>query len=64
MNNTGKVRAQTVENHDGTITLLGGMAAGQVNVGGSLDASAPNGGNGGSIETSAAHFSLLAPARR
>jgi len=58
VNNTGVVRAQTVENHNGTITLLGGMTAGAVNVGGTLDASAPNGGNGGSIETSAANFKL------
>ena len=63
VNNTGKVRAQTVENHDGTITLLGGMEAGQVNVGGTLDASAPAGGDGGSIETSAAHFNLAPDAR-
>jgi filamentous hemagglutinin family protein len=54
VNNTGVVRAQTVENHDGQIVLLGGMQAGHVNVEGTLDASAPNGGNGGSIETSAA----------
>ena len=54
VNNTGVIEAHTVENHDGTITLLGGMTAGQVNVGGTLDASAPNGGNGGAIETSAA----------
>ena len=58
VNNTGKIRAQTVEDHEGKIVLLGGMEAGQVNVGGTLDASAPNGGNGGSIETSAAHFSI------
>ena len=58
VNNTGVVQAQTVQNHNGTITLLGGMAAGQVNVGGTLDASAPNGGSGGSIETSAAQFNL------
>ncbi|HEY2623131.1 MAG TPA: YDG domain-containing protein [Dyella sp.] len=63
VNNTGKVRAQTVENHNGTITLVGGMEAGQVNVGGTLDASAPAGGDGGSIETSAAHFNL-APGTR
>jgi len=54
VNNTGVVRAQTVENHNGQIVLLGGMQAGHVNVEGTLDASAPNGGNGGSIETSAA----------
>ncbi len=62
VNNTGVVRAQTVENHNGTITLLGGMASGTVNVGGTLDASAPNGGNGGSIETSAANFKLASSA--
>jgi filamentous hemagglutinin family protein len=54
VNNTGVVRAQTVENHNGQIVLLGGMQAGHVNVEGTLDASAPNGGDGGSIETSAA----------
>ena len=58
VNNTGLIQAQTVENHNGTITLLGGMTAGTVNVGGTLDASAPNGGRGGSIETSAANFNL------
>ncbi|WP_181969921.1 YDG domain-containing protein [Paraburkholderia sp. DHOC27] len=58
VNNTGKIRAQTVGEQQGKIVLLGGMTAGQVNVGGTLDASAPNGGNGGSIETSAAHFSI------
>jgi hypothetical protein len=54
VNNTGVVRAQTVENRNGEIVLLGGMAAGHVNVEGTLDASAPNGGNGGTIETSGA----------
>jgi filamentous hemagglutinin family protein len=58
VNNTGVIDARTVENHDGTITLLGGMAAGQTNVSGTLDASAPNGGNGGFIETSAAHVNI------
>ena len=54
VNNTGVVQAQTVQNHNGEITLLGGMTAGSVNVGGTLDASAPKGGNGGFIETSGA----------
>ncbi|CAB3809604.1 YDG domain-containing protein [Paraburkholderia fynbosensis] len=58
VNNTGMVRAQTVEDRQGKIVLLGGMEAGQVNVGGTLDASAPKGGSGGSIETSAAKFNL------
>ena len=62
VNNSGRVQAQTVQNHDGTITLLGGMEAGTVNVGGTLDASAPNGGKGGFIETSAAHFNLAGDA--
>jgi len=58
VNNTGIIQAQTVENHDGTITLLGGMTAGTTNLDGKLDASAPNGGNGGFIETSAAHVKI------
>jgi trimeric autotransporter adhesin len=62
VNNTGTVQARSVENHDGVITLLGGMEAGTVNVGGTLDASAPNGGDGGKIETSAANFALASDA--
>ncbi|TCV92330.1 filamentous hemagglutinin family protein [Luteibacter rhizovicinus] len=58
VNNTGVIRAQTVENRDGSITLLGGMTAGTTNVGGTLDASAPTGGNGGAIETSAAYVNI------
>ncbi|WP_158905913.1 filamentous hemagglutinin N-terminal domain-containing protein [Burkholderia sp. L27(2015)] len=54
VNNTGTIEARTIQNHNGVITLLGGMEAGSVNVGGTLDASATNGGNGGAIETSAA----------
>ena len=63
VNNSGVVQARTVENHNGVITLLGGMDDGTVNVGGTLDASAPNGGGGGSIETSAANFNLASNAR-
>ena len=58
VNNTGVIYARTVSEHNGVITLLGGMKAGQVNVGGTLDASAPNGGNGGAIETSAAQVKI------
>ena len=63
VNNTGVIEARTVENRDGTIVLLGGMAAGTVNVGGTLDASAPNGGNGGFIETSAAKVKIANDAK-
>ena len=58
VNNTGVVRAQTLENHNGTIMLMGDMQSGTENVAGTLDASAPNGGSGGFIETSAAHVNV------
>ena len=49
VNNTGIIQAQTVENHNGTITLLAGTSSGTVNVGGTLDVSASDGGHGGKI---------------
>ncbi|PRC92982.1 MBG domain-containing protein [Solimicrobium silvestre] len=55
VNNTGEIRAQTIANQSGKIYLLGDMQNGTTNVSGTLDASAPNGSNGGFIETSAAH---------
>src|SRR5450830_264036 len=58
VNNTGVIQAQTLENHNGTIKLMGDMQSGTVNVGGRLDASAPNGGDGGFIETSAARVKV------
>jgi filamentous hemagglutinin family protein len=54
VNNTGVIEAKTIQNIAGRIMLMGDMEHGTVNVGGTLDASAPNGGNGGFIETSAA----------
>jgi filamentous hemagglutinin family protein len=58
VNNTGVIEARTVENRGGVIILLGGMAAGTTHVSGTLDASAPDTGNGGFIETSAAHVKV------
>jgi filamentous hemagglutinin family protein len=56
--NTGLISAHTVGTQTGRIMLLGNMRNGTVNVGGTLDASAPNGGNGGFIETSAASVKI------
>ncbi|HTN94301.1 MAG TPA: YDG domain-containing protein [Gallionella sp.] len=58
VNNTGIVEAHTIQNVGGIIKLMSDMQNGSVNVGGTLDASAPNGGNGGLIETSAAHVKI------
>ena len=63
VNNTGVIQAQTIDTHSGKIMLMGGMENGTVNVGGTLDASAPNGGNGGFIETSAAHVNIANDAK-
>lgn len=60
VNNTGVIEAQTIGNRHGVISLLGDMQSGVVNVGGVLDASAPNGGSGGAIETSAAAVNVAA----
>ena len=48
VNNSGVIRAQTVDTTGGVIKLIGGT----IHVGGTLDASAPKGGDGGFIETS------------
>ena len=54
VNNDGVIEARTVDNSSGTIKLLADMTNGVVRAGGRIDASAPNGGDGGFIETSAA----------
>jgi filamentous hemagglutinin family protein len=58
VNNSGVIRARTVDNVTGNITVLGSMVAGTANIAGTLDASAPDGGNGGFIDTSAAHVKI------
>lgn len=58
VNNTGVIEARTVQNQDGVIKLLGSFDGGTVNVSGTLDASAPNGGNGGFVETSGAYVKV------
>ncbi|POB05240.1 filamentous hemagglutinin N-terminal domain-containing protein, partial [Halopseudomonas oceani] len=58
VNNTGMIEAQTLENHSGTIVLKGGFNGGTVNVAGTLDASAPDSGDGGFIDTSGAHVKI------
>jgi filamentous hemagglutinin family protein len=78
VNNTGVIEARTVENHAGVITLLGGMTAGQVNVGGTLDASAAGvvsvsgtldasgkgaGQTGGSVSVLGQHVGLFGQAK-
>lgn len=69
VNNSGVIEARTLQNKEGVIRLLGDTKAGEVNLKGTLDASAANGGNGGSIDTSAenvnvaksAHVTTAAP---
>jgi filamentous hemagglutinin family protein len=63
VNNDGIIEARTIVEpgggqSSGVIQLLGDMSAGQVNQNGRLDATAPNGGNGGSIEISAAKVTV------
>lgn len=63
VNNTGIVEAQTLDNQSGTIVLKGGFNGGTVNVAGTLDASAPNSGDGGFIDTSGAHVKIAGGTR-
>lgn len=57
INQSGVIEATTVGTHKGEIYLLGGKH-GKVEVSGTLDASAPDGGDGGFIETSGQQFSI------
>lgn len=58
VSNTGIVEARTLEGKSGRIVLLAGMTGGEVKAGGRLDASAPDGGDGGFVETSAAKVTI------
>lgn len=59
INHTGITEAKTLATGEkGQIVLIGGMNKDRIVVGGKLDASAPNGGDGGFIETSSAHVSF------
>ena len=58
VNNSGVIQAQTLQNKHGRIVLLSDMASGTTIVSGKLDASAPNGGDGGFIETSAKNVNI------
>ena len=58
VNHTGVARARTVQMREGSIVLLAGMQSGQLNVAGTLDASAPDAGRGGFIETSGARVQI------
>ncbi len=54
INTSGVVRARSIGEKNGVITIMGDMEHGTLQIGGVLDASAPESGNGGFIETSAA----------
>ncbi|MBB3143033.1 two-partner secretion domain-containing protein [Halomonas organivorans] len=59
INHTGITEARTLASgENGEIMLMGDMDSGSVQVAGTLDASAPAGGDGGFIETSAARVQV------
>lgn len=59
INHTGITEARTlVTGEQGGIYLMGGMNNDRIEVGGTLDASAPEGGDGGFVETSAAEVKI------
>src|SRR5690606_3759450 len=63
VNNSGRIEAQTLAGQNGRILLLADMQHGEVIQHGVLDASAPNDGDGGFVETSAAKVRIGETAR-
>jgi len=63
VSNTGTVQARTLENRQGRILLLGDIRHGEAEHGGMLDASAPQGGHGGFVNTFAARLRIKEGAR-
>ena len=60
VNNTGMIQAQTIENRNGTILLLGDMQSGTVSIGGTLNASGTGAGqSGGAITATSHHIGLF-----
>ena len=60
VNNTGVIRAQSIENRNGTIMLMGDMQSGTLNIGGTLDVSGADAGEtGGSVTATAHHVGLV-----
>lgn len=60
VNNTGVIQAQTIENRNGTIRLLGDMQSGTMNVGGTLDVSGTGAGQtGGDVTVTGHHVGLF-----
>ena len=63
VSNSGAVQARTLAHQEGRIVLLADMQHGSTQVAGLLDASAPDGGNGGFVDTSAAQVQIQADTR-
>ncbi len=57
--NTGVIEARTIQKKGGRIMLVSDMDTGKTTVNGTLDASAPYGGNGGFIETSGRELTVF-----
>jgi filamentous hemagglutinin family protein len=63
VNNGGLIEAQTLEGKAGSIKLIGDRNVAKIQVGGTLDVSAPDGGDGGTILASAAQLRINDGAR-